>query len=399
MSKTIAINAGSSSLKWKLYQMPEEKVLASGQVERIGQDDAIFSIEKGSGEKYREILPIIDHEKAVEKVLDNLTALHIIENLEEITGVGHRIVAGGELFQHSVEVDDHVIDQIESIVEFAPLHNGANAMGIRAFKHILPQATSVAVFDTAFHQTMPEVNYLYSIPFDYYEKYGARRYGAHGTSHRYVSYRAAEILNKPLEELKIVSAHLGNGSSITAIKEGKSFDTSMGFTPLAGLTMGTRCGDIDASLVGYIMNKEGIKDINEMVHILNYESGLQGLSGISNDMRDIEEAAASGNHRAQIALDIYEDRVVKYIGQYATTMGGLDVLIFTAGIGENATVMRENIVNKLKLFGAEINKDANNVRGKETIISTKDSKVAVLLIPTDEELMIARDVQSFIDQK
>lgn len=392
MSKTIAINAGSSSLKWKLFQMPDEEVLASGVVERIGLKDSIFTI-KYQGEKHEEIFDIANHKTAVEELLKSLTELKIIESFEEITGVGHRVVAGGELFDDSVVVDDKVLEQIYDLAELAPLHNRANATGIEAFKEILPDVPSVAVFDTSFHQTMPKENYLYSIPMEYYEKHDARKYGAHGTSHQYVSQRAAELVGQPIEDLKIITAHLGNGASITAIQDGKSLDTSMGFTPLAGVTMGTRSGDVDASLLPYLMEKENIKDIKEMVNILNKESGVKGLSGVSSDMRDVEEAAANGNQDAQTALDVYHNRVQKYIGQYAAIMNGLDVLVFTAGIGENAKETREIIANGLSWFGIEIDEEANDVRGEERIISTEDSKVTVLLIPTDEELMIARDVE------
>lgn len=394
MSKTISINAGSSSLKWKLFQMPEEAVLASGIVERIGLNDSIFTIKYGDDQKYETVVDIDDHKVAVEMLLEQLTELSIIESFDEITGVGHRVVAGGELFQESTLIDDKVIEQIESLSEFAPLHNPANATGIKAFRAILPNITSVAVFDTSFHTTMPKENYLYSIPMKYYTEYNARRYGAHGTSHRYVANRAAEMLDKPLEDLKLITAHLGNGASITAVEGGKSIDTSMGFTPLAGVTMGTRSGDIDASLLPFIMEKEGISDINEMIRILNNESGLKGISGVSSDMRDIEEAAAEGNEDAEVALKIFNDRVRKYIGQYAATMNGVDALVFTAGIGENAINVREDVAAGLTFLGLEIDKEANNVRGEERIISTEDSKVKVLLVPTDEELMIARDVEA-----
>lgn len=394
MSKTISINAGSSSLKWKLFTMPEEQVVASGIVERIGLNDSIFTIKYGEGEKYETVVDIKDHTVAVEMLLEQLTELNIIESFDEITGVGHRVVAGGEIFKESTLIDDQVIEQIESLSEFAPLHNPANATGIKAFKKILPDITSVAVFDTSFHTSMPKQNYLYSIPMKYYTEHNARRYGAHGTSHRYVADRAAEMLNKPIEELKIITAHLGNGASITAVDGGKSVDTSMGFTPLAGVTMGTRSGDIDPSLLPFLMEKEGISDINEMVRILNNESGLKGLSGVSSDMRDIENAAAEGNEDAAVALDIFNDRVRKYIGQYAATMNGVDAIVFTAGIGENAKNVREDISEGLTFLGLEIDKELNDVRGEERIISTEDSKVKLLLIPTDEELMIARDVEA-----
>lgn len=397
MSKTISINAGSSSLKWKLFEMPDEVVVASGIVERIGLPDSIFTIKYGDGQKYETTADIQDHEVAVEMLLEQLTELNIIESFDEITGVGHRVVAGGEKFSESTLIDNDVIQAIEDLAEFAPLHNPANATGIKAFKKVLPDITSVAVFDTSFHTSMPKKNYLYSIPMQYYEKHNARRYGAHGTSHRYVSNRAAEIIGQPIEDLKIVTAHLGNGASITAVDGGKSVDTSMGFTPLAGVTMGTRSGDIDPSLLPFIMRKEGIADINEMVRILNNESGLKGLSGVSSDMRDIESAAAEGNEDAQVALDIFNDRVRKYIGQYAATMNGIDVLVFTAGIGENAANVRQAVADGLSFLGLKVDPDKNDVRGEERIISTDDSKVKVLLIPTDEELMIARDVEALKD--
>jgi len=394
MSKTIAINAGSSSLKWKLYEMPEESVIASGIVERIGLNDSIFTIKYGDDNKYETTEDIDNHEIAVEMLLEQLTELKIIKNFDEITGVGHRVVAGGEIFSESALVTDEVVQQIEDLSEFAPLHNPANVTGIKAFRKILPDITSVAVFDTSFHQTMPKVNYLYSLPMEYYEKHNARKYGAHGTSHRYVSQRAADMLGQSIEGLKIVTAHMGNGASITAVENGKSVDTSMGFTPLAGVTMGTRSGDIDASLLPYLMEKEGIKDISAMIDILNNESGLKGLSGVSSDMRDLE-AKADSNENARIAIDIFDDRIRKYIGQYAATMNGVDVIVFTAGIGENDKHRRKSIIDGLSFLGAEIDEEKNDVAGEETIISTEDSKVKVLLIPTDEEVMIARDVESF----
>ncbi|SFB85816.1 acetate kinase [Alkalibacterium subtropicum] len=392
MSKTIAINAGSSSLKWKLFTMPQEEELASGVVERIGLNDSIFTIKYNDGEKYKQVVDIADHEVAVEMLLKQLIELNIIEDFNEITGVGHRVVAGGEIFKDSAVVTDEVIEQIESLAEFAPLHNPANATGIKAFKKILPDITSVAVFDTSFHQTMPKVNYLYSIPYEYYEKHNARKYGAHGTSHKYVAQQAAEMLEKPIEDLKIITCHLGNGASITAVDGGKSVDTSMGFTPLAGVTMGTRSGDIDASLLPFLMEKEGIESIEDMIYILNNESGLKGLSGVSSDMRDLEDVEDT-NERAALALRIFEDRVKKYIGSYVATMNGVDAIVFTAGIGENGPETRENIINGISYFGAEIDSERNNVRGKQRVISTDDSKVKVLLIPTDEEVMIARDVE------
>lgn len=394
----MAINAGSSSLKWKLYEMPAEQVIASGIVERIGLNDSIFTINYGDDEEYEDVLDIDNHAIAVELLLKQLKELTIIEDFNDISGVGHRVVAGGEIFSESALVTDEVIQQIDDLSEFAPLHNPANVTGIKAFRDILPDITSVAVFDTSFHQTMPEVNYLYSIPMEYYEKYNARKYGAHGTSHQYVSERAAEMLNRPLEDLKIITCHLGNGASITAVDGGKSVDTSMGFTPLAGVTMGTRSGDIDASLLPFLMEKLGLDDINDMIYILNNQSGLKGLSGISSDMRDLEDAEEEGNERAAIALRIFEDRVKKYIGQYIATMNGCDAIVFTAGIGENGIETRKNIIDGISTFGAELDNERNNVRGEERIISTNDSKIQVLLIPTDEEIVIARDVERFKNQ-
>jgi acetate kinase len=391
MSKTIAINAGSSSLKWQLYEMPAEEVIAKGIVERIGLNDSIFTIKYGEGKKYEEIIDINDHEVAVKMLLDQLIELNILASYDEITGVGHRVVAGGEDFKDSTVITDEVLEKIEGLAELAPLHNPANAMGIKAFKKILPDIVSVAVFDTSFHTTMPKHNYLYSIPTEYYEKYAARKYGAHGTSHRYVSQRAAEMLGRPIEELKIITCHLGNGASITAVDGGKSVDTSMGFTPLAGVTMGTRSGDIDPSLLPYLMEKLGLTDIQDMINILNKKSGLLGLTGLSSDMRDLE--ANIDKPEVQTAYDIFTDRIRKYIGSYVTVMNGVDAIVFTAGIGENDAHVRSEVIKGMTWFGCELDPEKNDVRGEETVISTDDSKVKVLLIPTDEELMIARDVE------
>lgn len=394
MSKTIAINAGSSSLKWQLFEMPEETVIAKGIVERIGINDSIFVIKYGEDKKYETVSDISNHEIAVEMLLHQLIELKIISSYDEISGVGHRIVSGGEVFKESALITEGVVDQIEDLSEFAPLHNPAHAIGIRAFQKLMPSVTNVAVFDTSFHTSMPKTSYLYSIPKEYYEKFSARKYGAHGTSHKYVSQRAAELLGRPIEELKIISCHLGNGASITAVKDGKSLDTSMGFTPLAGVTMGTRSGDIDASLLGFLMNKLNITDISKMVDILNNKSGLLGLSGISSDMRDLENAQ-NENEDAYLALRIFADRIKKYIGSYVALMNGVDAIIFTAGIGENDINMRKEIIDGITVFGAELDEELNNVRGEERVISTKDSKVKVLLIPTNEEVMIAREVEKF----
>lgn len=390
MSKTIAINAGSSSLKWQLYKMPEETVIAKGIVERIGLKDSIFTIKYGEDKKFEEIVDIDDHEVAVKMLLDQLIELGILGSYDEITGVGHRVVQGGKYFDQSVLVDDEVISKIDELGAFAPLHNPANLMGIRAFKHLLPNITSVAVFDTAFHATMPKKAALYSLPKEYYEEYDVRKYGAHGTSHQYVSQRAALLLGKPIEELKIITCHLGNGASITAVEGGKSVDTSMGFTPLAGVTMGTRSGDIDPAVLQYLMHKLDI-DIDEMLTILNKKSGLLGLTGISSDMRDLE--ANIEKEEVRTALDIFADRIRKYIGSYVAVMNGVDAIVFTAGIGENDARARKEIINGMTWFGCELDEEKNAVRGEELIISTDDSKVKVLLIPTDEELVIARDVE------
>lgn len=390
MSKTIAINAGSSSLKWQLYQMPEESVVAKGIVERIGLKDSIFTIKYGEDKKYNEVVDIHDHEVAVKMLLDKLIDLEILANYDEITGVGHRVVHGGETYKDSVVIDDEVMENIQALAEFAPLHNPANLMGIQAFKKILPEIISVAVFDTSFHASMPKHNYLYSLPMEYYNDFKVRKYGFHGTSHRYVSERAAEMLGKPIEELKIITCHLGNGASITAVDGGKSVDTSMGFTPLAGVTMGTRSGDIDPAVLPYLMDKLSI-NIEEMVDILNKKSGLLGLTGLSSDMRDLE--ANYDKEEVKIAYDVFTDRIRKYIGGYVTTMNGVDAIVFTAGIGENDAHVRNEVIKGMTWFGCEIDSEKNKVRGEELDISTPESKVKVLLIPTDEELMIARDVE------
>lgn len=394
MEKIIAINAGSSTLKFKLFEMPEEKVISSGAVDRIGIPGSNFTIKTADGHKTKIEQPIKNHEEAVDLLLQQLLKLDIIKDYHEITGVGHRVVAGGEIFQDSALINDQVLKDIEDLKEYAPLHNPANATGIRAFKKILPDITSVAVFDTSFHGTLPEKNYLYSIPYEYYEKYGARKYGAHGTSHRYVAGQAAKLMQNPLEDLKLITLHLGAGSSITAIKDGKSFDTSMGFTPLAGITMATRSGDIDVSLVVYLMEKLNIKDPRKMLEILNEKSGLLGLSQLSPDLRDILDAADDGNHRAEVAVDILVNDIVKYIGSYATEMGGLDGIVFTAGIGENSVPIRQKVVNRLGIFNAKLDDELNQQRG-ERFINQADSAIKIMVIPTNEELAIAREVERF----
>ncbi|MBZ5972358.1 acetate/propionate family kinase [Leuconostoc gasicomitatum] len=414
MAKTMAVNAGSSSLKFQLLEMPAEQVIAQGVIERIGMDDAIVTIKydsevegliddsededhitfskNGKDKKYENVLAMKDHQQAINFMLQKLTDLGIIEDFNEITGVGHRVVAGGEWFNHSVVVNDSVLEKIDRLADYAPLHNPANAMGIRAFQKLLPDALSVAVFDTSFHQSMPEENYLYSLPYEYYTRYGARKYGAHGTSHRYVAMRAAEMLGKDLKSLKLITLHLGAGASITAIKDGKSLDTSMGFSPLAGVTMATRSGDVDPSLVYYIQEREGLSN-DDMLNILNKKSGLLGLSTISSDMRDLLDVQDTNDH-ARLAVKIFINRIIKYIGQYIAEMGGVDAIVFTAGIGENSIPVRQAIIDKLEYFNVSLDIEANKIRGKEVEISTKSSRVKALLIPTNEELMIARDVES-----
>ncbi|WP_079510055.1 acetate kinase [Mesobacillus jeotgali] len=390
MAKIIAINAGSSSLKFQLFEMPSEEVITKGIVERIGLKDSIFTISV-NGEKNKEVTDIPDHEVAVKILLDKLTSLGIIQSLDEIEGIGHRVVHGGEEFNDSVLITDEVLQKIDELSELAPLHNPANLTGIRAFQQVLPNVPAIAVFDTAFHQTMPENSFLYSLPYDYYKKYGIRKYGFHGTSHKYVSQRAAEMLGRPVEHLRLISCHLGNGASIAAIEGGKSIDTSMGFTPLAGVTMGTRSGNIDPALIPYIMEKTD-KTADEVLEVLNKESGMLGVSGFSSDLRDIEEEAEKGNGRAELALKVFGDRIHKYIGSYAARMCGVDAIIFTAGIGENSSAIRARVLQGLEFMGIYWDPALNKVRGEEAFISYPHSPVKVMVIPTDEEVMIARDV-------
>lgn len=386
----MAVNSGSSTLKWKLYTVPEEKVVAQGMVDRLGLSDSVFEVQYG-GKKISEMGDIPDHTTAVNKMLHKLIELKIIDNYHEIKGVGHRVVAGGSIFKDSALVTPRVVEQIKNLSEYAPLHNPGQAAGIDAFEKILPDIPQVAVFDTSFHQTMDPVNYLYSIPYEYFEKYGVRKFGAHGTSHRYVAKAAADFLQKPLADLKVISCHLGSGSSIDAIKDGKSVDTSMGFTPLAGITMSTRSGDIDPSLVAYLMQKMKITDPNEMVKILNTKSGLLGISGVSPDMRDLL-ATRKENHRSDLAIKIFVNRIIKYIGSYITLLGGDDVLIFTAGVGAGSAEIRKEIVDRFSYRGIKLDKEANEHGKGLRKISTDDSTTTVLVVPTDEELMIVRDV-------
>ena len=391
LGKILAINAGSSSLKFQLIEMPEETELAKGVVERIGIENAIFKLEYGEEEE-KLTMDIPNHAKAVEVLLERLQASGVIASLDEIDGVGHRVVHGGERFSDSVIVTDEVIAEIEKVSELAPLHNPANLTGIHAFKKLLPNVPAIAVFDTAFHQSMPPESYLYSLPYEYYEQFGIRKYGFHGTSHKYVSERAAEMLGEPLEKLRLIACHIGNGASVAAIQNGKSIDTTMGFTPLEGVTMGTRSGSLDPALVPYIMDKTG-KDVNEVLHVLNKESGMLALSGFSSDLRDIEDRAQEGDERAELALRIFAGRIHQYIGSYASKMHGVDAIIFTAGIGENSKAVRERVLEGLEFMGVYWDPVRNDVRGKETFINYPHSPVKVIIIPTNEEVMIARDVQ------
>ena len=397
MAKIMAVNAGSSSLKFQLLEMPSELVICSGIVERIGLEEGIFTI-KHNGQKKTEKLPIPDHKVAVSLLLDALVKEKIVEKLEEIEGVGHRIVHGGEYFDSSAVVNEDVVSKVEELCELAPLHNPAHLVGYRAFKEALPGVGHVFVFDTAFHQTMPEHAYLYPIPYEYYEKYGIRRYGFHGTSHRYVSKRVCEFLGIPVEGSRIITCHIGNGGSIAAVKDGKCIDTTMGLTPLEGLMMGTRCGDIDGGAILYLMKKEGLTP-DQMSDILNKKSGVLGIFKRSSDMRELEDASARGEELAKRTEAMYFYRITKYIGAYAAAMGGVDVILFTGGVGENQATARWGACETLGFLGVKLDPERNKVRSKEAIISTDDSKVKVVVIPTDEELMIATDTMDILNGK
>ncbi|GHN16509.1 acetate/propionate family kinase [Lactobacillus delbrueckii] len=388
MDKILAINSGSSSFKYKLFSLADESVLASGLGDRIGIDGSTFSMKLADGTKHEAEVDLPNQEVAVQTLLDWLKEYGVIADVKEIVGVGHRIVNGGELFPDSAIIDKDNIHKVFDLTNYAPLHNPAEGHGIQAFMNILPDVPQVGVFDTFFHQSMDEVHYIYSLPYEYYEKYKARKYGAHGTSVRYVSGKAAELLGKDLKDLKLVVCHLGSGASVTAVKDGKCYDTSMGFSPLAGVTMGTRSGDVDPSVLQYIMKKEGITDFNEMIDILNHKSGLLGLSGISSDMRDIRN---SDDKRAKLADAVFINRVVRYVGSYIAEMGGADAVVFTAGIGEHDDEVREGVMKSLSFMGVDFD-DAANKAANEGFITKEDSKLAGLIIPTDEELMIERDV-------
>ena len=396
--KILVINAGSSSLKYQLIDMETEKLMAKGLCERIGIDGHLkHSPLVGGKSVFDEDVAMPTHSEAIAAVIEKLTSAQygVVSSMKEIDAVGHRVVHGGEKFAASVLIDGEVMKALEDCVPFAPLHNPANITGINACKAVMGDVPMVAVFDTAFHQTMPGKAFTYAVPYEYYKNDGIRRYGFHGTSHRYVSARCAELMGRPVEELKIISCHMGNGSSICAIDGGKSVDTSMGFTPLVGLPMGTRCGDLDAGVIQFVMNKYGYS-IDEMLNILNKKSGVLGVSGVSSDFRDLDKAASEGNERAALALDMFHYWVAKVTGSYVAAMNGVDAIIFTAGVGENSKSSRAAIAKYFGYLGVEIDEAANSKRGEDIMISTPDSKVKVFVIPTNEELVIARDTRDIV---
>lgn len=397
--KVLVLNCGSSSLKYQLMDMENEQVVTKGTYERIGQNNSFVTI-KQNGDKIRIENPVKNHEAALKFVMEELLTgekYGVISDLNEIDAVGHRLVHGGEKFDHSVLIDDEIIELIKETTPLAPLHNPACLLGVEACQKLIQNTPMVAVFDTAFHQTMPKENYIYPLPYEYYEKYKIRKYGFHGTSHKFVSQRVAEVMGKDIKDLKIVTCHLGQGASLCAIKDGKSINTSMGLTPLAGIAMCARCGDIDPSLPFYLMDTLG-KTKEEINSILNKESGVLGISGISPDFRDVEAAKAEGNERATLAIDFYNHTVAEYIARYAVSLQGIDVIVFTAGIGENQINIRRGICDNLKFMGVEIDENANNCRGEEVEISSANSKIKVYVIPTDEELMIARDTKEIVEK-
>ncbi|HHW22458.1 MAG TPA: acetate kinase [Clostridiaceae bacterium] len=395
--KILVVNAGSSSLKYQLIDMTDETVLAKGLCDRIGIPGSLIKHKTYDGRSVEKEITMADHKDAIASLIKVLTHEEwgVIKSLDEIKAVGHRVVHGGEKFFKSVIIDDEVMQAIEECVELAPLHNPPNITGIRACQQIMNGVPQVAVFDTAFHQTMPQKAYIYALPYEYYKKYKLRKYGFHGTSHKYVAERAAQILGKPYDKLKIVTCHLGNGSSIAAVDCGKVIDTSMGFTPLDGLAMGTRCGTIDPAVVTFLMNKEGLS-AEEMDAIMNKKSGVLAISGVSSDFRDLDDAVDQGNERAALALEVFSYQVKKFIGAYACAMGGIDAIVFTAGIGENNPKIRKMVCEGLGFMGASINEEKNLVRGAEMDISTEDSKVRVLVIPTNEELAIAKETKKLV---
>ncbi len=392
--KILVINSGSSSIKFELFAMPEEKALASGLLQRIGEDESElgYSI---NGEKYEVKEPVADHSAGLRLIIDALTNTSKggLADIGEIGAVGHRVVHGGEVFSATAMIDDDVMQALRDHIELAPLHNPPNIMGIEVAKEVLPNVPQVGVFDTSFHQSIPKHAFMYAVPYELYEENRVRRYGFHGTSHRYVAYRAAAMLGKRSDEVNLITAHLGNGASITAIERGQSVDTSMGLTPLEGLMMGTRCGDLDPALIAYLERVRNLS-IGEIDKLLNKESGLLGISGVSNDMRSCENAAREGNERAKLALEMYAYRVKKYIGAYTAVLGHVDALVFTAGAGENGVELRQQIVCGMDKLGYQLDEAKNNVRGKEVDVATEASPIRILVIPTDEELMIAQDTYS-----
>lgn len=389
--KILSVNAGSSSLKFQMYEMPEETVLISGVFERIGIENSLYTI-KMNGEKTEKKVDLPNHKIAFQILINELKEHHVVEDLAEIKGIGHRVVQGGSYFDKSEIATEEVISKIEELSALAPLHNPAAIVGIRAAQEVVPNAVQTVVFDTAFHQTMPEETYLYAVPYEWYTDYKVRRYGAHGTSHKYIALKANEILGR--DNTKLITCHIGNGGSISAVKEGKCINTSMGLTPNAGLVMGTRCGDIDATIVPYIMEKTGMSP-KEIDTALNKKSGLLGISGVSSDSRDIEDGIKNGNERCVLAHTMFVKRVIDYIAKYYVELGGCDAIIFTAGIGENSIGTREKIINGLSALGVKLDKEANKVQGKEALITSSDSSIPCYVIPTDEEVMIARDTYFF----
>ena len=396
--KILVLNCGSSSLKYQLINMETEEVLASGKYERIGEKEA-FITHKVNGQKIKIENPAYNHTEAIEFTLKQLTnpEYKVIDSLDEINAIGHRLVHGGEKISESVVIDDKVIEVLKEYTDLAPLHNPACILGIEACKQVMPDKPMVGVFDTAFHASIPKEKYIYPIPYEYYKKYGVRKYGFHGTSHMFVSKRLAEIENMSLEGTKIVTCHLGQGSSICAIKDGKSIDTSMGLTPLGGIPMVTRCGDLDPSVVTYLMKKENLTP-SEMEDILNKKSGLTGISGLAPDFREIEDASNADNEKAKIAVDEFDYAIASYIAKYAVAMNGIDYIIFTGGVGENQINIRKGICEKLEFMGVKLDLDANNMRGEEKVISSQDSKIKVYVIPTNEELMIAKETERLINE-
>ena len=396
MSIVLAVNSGSSSLKFQLFDMPKEKVIVSGQIERIGLKDSLLTM-KSNGKKFKKVFDIADHKLAVSTLLNNLSKKGFIKNIEDIEGVGHRVVRGGELYSNSVLIDDDVIHNIETLSRLAPLHNPVNVVGILAFQEALPNAVQVAVFDTAFHQTMSPCTYLYPLPYEYYQKHKIRKYGFHGTSHYYVSRKVAELMNKDVSKLNIISVHLGGGASVTAIKNGKSVNTSMGFTPLAGIMMGTRTGDVDPAILPFVMDAENLT-ADEVLEVFNHKSGMYGVSGISSDARDILKAADEGDNRAILTLEMYNNRIAEVIGSYYIRLKKVDAIVFTGGIGENAGTMRADIFKQIaEPMNLKIDKKLNlETMGSNTRISLEDSASEVWIVPTDEELVIARDTTRFL---